>query len=530
MAGTKLASFRSVFKWLMIATVVGVAGCFFLGGRGDPWIVRLRNQLSRRTADSDGVPSVKNPVRVGRVDARSDGIRFLSDDPGVPRITTAKPAQTGEPLQMLGTLFLEPDSLSRVHSRFPGEVVRVGQVDERGAEVAASTKASNPDGPASSSTPSGASFTRGLRLGDIVHKGQLLAVVWSKDVGEKKSELVDAVSRLNLSERVLQRLKQLEPGAVAMRAVNEAQRDFEADLVSVQRAERTLRSWRLTDEEIEAVRKEAQRLHQTQLEGALKDGDIPADALQAAFKGSAGIDEQWAQIEIRSPQDGVILERNFTEGQIIDTNDDLFKIGDPSNLRVMAYVYEEDLPFVRSLPPAHRVWHVDLKSDPHDKPFLAPFDVIGRLIDPQMHTGVIMGEIPNPDGHFAAGQFVTCVIDRESDPTLVMIPTSALIENGVSSAVFVQTNAERKEFELRNVRVARRGAAFTFVKNVVPVNPDPRAMVVSPLLEGDVVISSGVLEWAAALEDLKSTGRSGITPAENESNKPLEKPSEKRAE
>ena len=55
---------------------------------------------------------------------------------------------------------------------------------------------------------------RPVRFGDAVNKGQLLAVIWSKDLGEKKSELVDALkpvvsrpgNRQTLGRLVSQRL------------------------------------------------------------------------------------------------------------------------------------------------------------------------------------------------------------------------------------------------------------------------------------------------------------------------------------
>ena len=102
---------------------------------------------------------------------------------------------------------------------------------------------------------------RPLRSGDSVRKGQLLAVVWSKDLGEKKSELVDAVSKLKLDREVLERLRGLSrEGGTSERSVREAERAVDADLIAVARAERTLRSWRLGEDEIAAVRAEAERL------------------------------------------------------------------------------------------------------------------------------------------------------------------------------------------------------------------------------------------------------------------------------
>ena len=60
--------------------------------------------------------------------------------------------------------------------------------------------------------------------------------------------------------------------------------------------------------------------------------------------------EHWAKFEIRSPLDGIILERNVTIGDLVGVGADMFKIGDLTTLGVMANLYEEDLPLVESLP------------------------------------------------------------------------------------------------------------------------------------------------------------------------------------
>ena len=45
-----------------------------------------------------------------------------------------------------------------------------------------------------------------IAFGQHVRKGQVLAVIWSQDLGEKKSELIDGLSQLHLDEESLQRL------------------------------------------------------------------------------------------------------------------------------------------------------------------------------------------------------------------------------------------------------------------------------------------------------------------------------------
>src|SRR5262249_22075007 len=143
--------------------------------------------------------------------------------------------------------------------------------------------------------------------------------------------------------------------------------------------ERTLRSWRLTEEEIQAIRAEAAQLHQNALDGEKKpSGSSTKPSSSKRVEDSADIkaDKSWAETEIRAPMDGVILEKNFNIGDIVDPSQDLFKIADLSRMEVLANIYEEDLPAIRALPLSQRRWKVDLKSDPFDKAIPGTFDVV----------------------------------------------------------------------------------------------------------------------------------------------------------
>ena len=144
-------------------------------------------------------------------------------------------ARSHEHLRFAGSLFLDPNRLARVHSRFPGEVVSIGPV-KPGADPA-----TDPDG------------ARPLRAGDRVEQGQVLAVIWSKDVGEKKSDLVNALSQFGSRPGSARSAQSPRSGRRdPKRRSQGSQHDVEFDTNAVERYERTLRSWRLTDEEIAA--------------------------------------------------------------------------------------------------------------------------------------------------------------------------------------------------------------------------------------------------------------------------------------
>jgi cobalt-zinc-cadmium efflux system membrane fusion protein len=368
------------------------------------------------------------------------------------------PVQSGSmplSLELSGTLMLDADKLSHVHTRFPGEVVEVG------------TRAS--DG-------------RPIAYGMQISKGQLLAVVWSRDLGEKKSELVDALSHLWLDEETLNKFLELtESGAIPERNVREIRRQVEADRIAVALVERTMEAWRLTPEEIQAVREEAKRLH----------GD------QAGKRHAQVAD--WARIEVRAPLDGTVLERNFSLGDLVDTADDLFLVAQLDRLRVTAHAYEENLSALDALPPEGRKWSLVVPADPTIHLQRGEFEQIGRIIDPNQHTALVMGWVDNPHEQLRIGQFITATIDVPTAPHEVTIPASALVNEGKRTLVFVQADATQPEYALRQVAVTRRSGDRIAI-NSQPT-PAQRANGAETLTAGELVVSSGAVQLAGARRD-----------------------------
>jgi cobalt-zinc-cadmium efflux system membrane fusion protein len=372
-------------------------------------------------------------------------------------------APAPEPLRLPGYLLVDPNSLVPIHSRFPGEVVRIGQTEEVNGR--------------------GERHLRPIRFGDTVQAGQLLAVVWSTDIGQKKSELVDALSKLALDETILKNLRRAGGVAVPERQLIEAERSVEADKILVNSARRTLRSWRLTEGEIDAVLEEAKQLHQSQQQTAAAS--------------------TWSELQIWAPRDGVVLEKNVNVGEVVDTNDNLFKVADLATIQVLAYIYEEDLPMLEQLRPEQRSWLIDLKSDPNDRPRPGKFSLIGAVIDQTLRTAPIVGWLDNEDHKLRINQFITATIELPADPAMVMLPTSALIEEGSTAAVFVETDRENYEVTRRVVAVTRRGEKMVFVR--AEPNEDERKDGALPLRVGERVVISGALELDSELTNLKSS-------------------------
>ncbi len=408
--------------------------------------------------DADGKPpEAKRPLfelvrdkpetfRLARRDLASLGIQVFT-------IGDAPPPTK---LRLPGTLTLDPNRFVRVHSRFPGEVRRVAPATGK---------------------------NRPLQYGDSVTVGQLLFTIWSKDVGEKKSELVDALTREHFDRIILDRLKSVEESVVTKRAINDADRNYQGDKVAVSKAERTLRSWNFTQNEIDAVRREA--------EDFLAQRDSILD------------DVHWAELDVVAAQSGEIVLKNFNVGDIVDTNLDLMMIADLNRLQVLANVFEEDLPILRKLDPEERKWSIQLKSESVDTAIPGQFDQISFIVDPAMHTSTVMGYVDNSKRQLAIGQFITATIEVPGDPTQVVIPVSAVIEEGSTTSVFVQTNAELPEFTRRRVAVVKRGRTQIHVQ----IDPDKvqAERGALPLQPGERILINSVVELDAEMNDLISS-------------------------
>ncbi|MBS0210726.1 MAG: efflux RND transporter periplasmic adaptor subunit [Planctomycetes bacterium] len=370
-------------------------------------------------------------------------------------------------LRMEGSLFLNADRLTHVHTRFAGEVVELGTLEIVDKDA----------------TPNRLNLH--LRFGDPVKKGQLMAVIWSKDLGEKKSELVDALSRLYLDEETFTRLEPLfRQGSLAERTLRETERLVEADRIAVDRAERTLRTWRLTDQDLEEIRTEARRLHANK------------------GKTEGGLNQSWARVEIRSAIDGVIVEKNLNIGDYVETALDLYKIANLTRLDVLAHAYEEDLELLEELKPEEREWQVKLMSGSTEQPLIGSFDQIGRIIDPNQHTALIRGWVDNASGRLRVGQFVSAEVKLPANPHEVAVPATALVDQDGETSVFVRRRPNELKFTLRRVFPTRRHDQQVYIASQLTVEQSKHGL--HPLRAGEEVVDSGCLEMARELRDLSA--------------------------
>jgi RND family efflux transporter MFP subunit len=238
-------------------------------------------------------------------------------------------------------------------------------------------------------------------------------------------------------------------------------------------------------------------------EGALSVRGLSPEDLKALKDYAAGLDlgeekrdrareKSWARWEVRAPQDGIIVEINVAVHEVLADTSVLFTIADPRLLLVLANANEDQLRLLRALTPEQRRWTIrptGTDTQPVEGRF-GPIEDIGYRIDPNQHSALVAGTAPNPEGRLRAGQYVTATVAL---PTLVRelaIPTSALVESGQETIVFIRSDPTRPVYVQRHVVVVRRGRDTAHVR--------------LELKPGEQVVTAGALDLQAALDDLEA--------------------------
>ena len=258
---------------------------------------------------------------------------------GVDQIAVARTPTWMRPLVMPGSTMLDPTRIMRIRALFAPSpssprVIEIGQIKED---------------PAVSGT--GVTTTRELRSGDRVAKGDLLAAFYSVDVGNKKNDLIDAILQYKLDSQILNGAN-AKSESVPSVYLWQYVKNVQGDISLIDRAVNTLRTWGIAEEDIQVVRDETEKIK-------------PEDVRKRLKQHSKADFDRWARVEIKAPDDGIIVERNVALHEaVVDNTVNLFQIaklepgGFGPRLMVTANCPEDDLPKLDALPANQRRWKV----------------------------------------------------------------------------------------------------------------------------------------------------------------------------
>ena len=275
-------------------------------------------------------------------------------------------------------------------------------------------------------------------VGQTVKPGALLAQLASPDFGQAQAETAKAQVDLRLTQKALQRQRELfEGGIIARKDLDQA--------------------------EAEAARAQA--------EGARSD----ARTRLYGASGTGGTVDQ--QLGLRAALGGVVVERNLNPGQEVRPDQSgpgvpaLFVVTDPTSLWVQIDARESEAGTLR--PGAS--FELKIAALPGQK-FEGHVITAADFIDPASRTIKIRGLVANPGRLLKAEMLATARFERTLSAGVV-VPVSAVMLRGTTHSVFVQVSPG--VFEPREVKLGYEG---------------PKEAVVSSGLEvGEQVVDQNVL-------------------------------------
>jgi len=158
-----------------------------------------------------------------------------------------------------------------------------------------------------------------------------------------------------------------------------------------------------------------------------------------------------------SPRDGVVLERNATEGMKMSAGAGLFRIADLSTVWVLADVPEYDLSNVE----LGQTATIRVRSLP-GQTFQGRVTTIYPQVNKETRTTKVRIEIANPDGLLRPDMYADVEIAAGTGRPVVAVPDSAVIDSGTRQIVILDRGEGR--FEPRQVSVGTRGGGFTEIR------------------------------------------------------------------
>jgi Cu(I)/Ag(I) efflux system membrane fusion protein len=178
----------------------------------------------------------------------------------------------------------------------------------------------------------------------------------------------------------------------------------------------------------------------------LRNWEISADQLDRLRKD--GKPQQ--QLLLKSPADGVVLEKTAIQGMRFMPGEMLYRIADLSSLWLLADVFEQDLSLVHS----GQEVRITVNAFPGEQ-FTGKVAFISPTLNPQTRTVQVRIELPNPQGRLRPAMYATVEIAAsQGNAAVLTIPASAVLSSGARPVVLVELGEGR--YQPRAVKLGAR--------------------------------------------------------------------------
>ena len=244
-------------------------------------------------------------------------------------------------------------------------------------------------------------------LGDTVEKGEILALIESREMAESVADYLAAKRAEELARTTFNREKGLWDKKIT------AEQDY------------------LTAKNAHQEAKIKLDLAKQKLQALGHDGEVSNNG-NSRFH------------ELRSPLPGRVIARELTLGEYVDTTHSAFTVADLSVVWVESAIAPGDLPFVKEGLMANVVGSGG-KAE-------GKLIFVSPAIDPETRSAKAIIELDNADGKWRPGEFANAAIATSAQDTDLIVPKDAIQTIEGKAVVFVRND---KGFEKRDVTTGR---------------------------------------------------------------------------
>ena len=299
----------------------------------------------------------------------------------------------------------EPGQLE-IKSTFPGEIAinadKMAHIVPRVAGIVRDVKAN---------------------LGDRVKKGDVMAVIDSRELADAKADYLASMERLELAQANFDRQERLRQKEVT------SEKEYLGNRQNLAEAKINIRAAK-------------QKLIVMGFTSAYLD-TLPSEP-----------DELFTHYEIVAPIGGTVIEKKVAFGEVLKDDADVFIVADLSTVWINLQVFKKDLPLIRERQ------RVSLAEQSYLPETHGVIDYVGPLVGAETQTATVRVVQPNPSGELRPGLFVNAHVTVKHTNTDVLVHKDHIQYLADAPCVFLKVAGG---FKLRGVTLGASDGEYVAI-------------------------------------------------------------------
>ncbi|MBW8039211.1 MAG: efflux RND transporter periplasmic adaptor subunit [Planctomycetes bacterium] len=293
------------------------------------------------------------------------------------------------------------------------------------------------------------------KLGDSVKKGEVMAVIESRDLADAKATYLASIERLELANTIFEREKKLWKQKISSeQEYLDAKKIFAEAKIAKRSAEQKLRALGFNAEYLKMLPSE------------------PAELLTT--------------FEITAPFDGTIIQKHISLGEVIKDDVDVFVVADLDTVWVDLQVHQKDAGLIKK---GQEVIISATSSVPETKGVI---EYVEPVVNQKTRRSLARIVLDNTSGQLRPGTFITANVLVEKRKAELVVAKAILQDIHDNICVFVKNE---HCFEARPVTVGRSNGKYVEI--------------VSGIRPGEKIVTNNSFRLKAELEKSAGGGHAG---------------------